>query len=50
MRGRSAGFVHVRPPPPVATHDVPAVERSRAAPSPAEDAIVEQLRELGYVE
>ena len=50
MRGRPARFLDARPPPPVATHDVGAVERPRGAPSPAEGAIVEQLRELGYVE
>jgi hypothetical protein len=50
MQGRPARFLEVAPTPPVATHDPPAAAGARAAPSPAEGAIVEQLRELGYVE
>jgi hypothetical protein len=50
MQGRRARFLEAQPPPPVATHDAGPVERLEAGPSSVEDAIVEQLRALGYVE
>ena len=49
MQGRPARFIDAQPPPPVATHDLRPVERVGDAPSGAEDAIIEQLRRLGYV-
>jgi len=50
MDGRPAPFLVVPPAGAVASYDVRPVERLAPAPSGAEDAIVEQLRHLGYVE
>ena len=50
MQGRPARFLDSEPPPPVATHDVGPIERLGGESPEVEDAIVEQLRELGYVE
>ena len=37
-------------PEPIATYDTVEIERLPSAPSGAEEQIVEQLRELGYIE
>jgi len=50
MDGRPASFLAARPAGSVASYDTTPVERLAPAPSGAEEAIVEQLRELGYVE
>jgi predicted AlkP superfamily phosphohydrolase/phosphomutase len=50
MKGRPAPFLEVEPVPRVATHDVGSIERLGGASPQVEDAIVDQLRGLGYVE
>jgi predicted AlkP superfamily phosphohydrolase/phosphomutase len=50
MQGRVAHFLEARPVATVTTHDVRPVERLGGASPEVEDAIVEQLRGLGYVE
>ncbi len=52
MDGRPAPFLTpVRAQPePIASHDTVEIERVPSAPSGAEEQIVEQLRELGYLE
>jgi len=50
MDGRPAAFLDVPPPPQVASYDGLRIERRSAKPSGVEGEIVDQLRELGYVE
>jgi hypothetical protein len=50
MDGKPAPFLVVPPAGTVPTYDSAPVERLAQAPSGAEGAIVEQLRDLGYVE
>ncbi len=52
MDGRPAPFLTpVRTQPePIASYDTVEIERVHSAPSGAEEQIVEQLRELGYIE
>jgi predicted AlkP superfamily phosphohydrolase/phosphomutase len=50
MDGRPASFLQTRPPKQIPTHDATPIERVTDVPSGAEKEIVEQLRELGYVE
>ncbi len=50
MDGRPAAFLDASPPPAVASYDGLPIERLSARPSGVEGQIVDQLRELGYVE
>jgi arylsulfatase A-like enzyme len=50
MDGRPAPFLAARPAGSVASYDGTPIERLAPSQSGAEGAIVEQLRELGYVE
>jgi predicted AlkP superfamily phosphohydrolase/phosphomutase len=50
MDGRPASFLRVPETRTVATHDTTPVERLGSSPSGVENEIIEQLRELGYVE
>ena len=50
MEGRVASFLDAGEVATVPSHDTRPIERMALRPSGAEDEIVEQLRELGYVE
>lgn len=50
MDGRPAAFLDVPAPPQIASYDGLRIERLSAKPSGVEGKIVDQLRELGYVE
>ena len=50
MKGRSAPYLELEPLPRVATHDVAPIERLGSGSREVEDAIVDRLRGLGYVE
>jgi len=50
MDGNPAGFLQLPPTTTIATYDTAPIERTSVAPSGAEEAIVDQLRGLGYVE
>ncbi len=50
MAGAPAPFLDAELLAPVDTYETRAIERVETAPSPAADEIVEQLRELGYLE
>jgi hypothetical protein len=50
MLGRIAAFVDVPEPRWVASYDGRPIERLEGSPSGVDDVILEQLRELGYVE
>ncbi len=52
MDGRPAPFLTPArtQPEPIASYDTVEIERVRSGPSGAEEQIVEQLRELGYIE
>jgi hypothetical protein len=50
MDGAPSAFLELPPPQRVPSHDTEPVPRMATGPSGAEEAIVEQLRALGYVE
>ena len=50
MDGHQASFLEVPPRDRIATYDTAPVERLTLTPSGVEEAIIEQLRELGYFE
>lgn len=50
MDGKVATFLEVSDVTRIPTHDTTPIERLGGAPSGVEDAIIDQLRDLGYVE
>jgi predicted AlkP superfamily phosphohydrolase/phosphomutase len=50
MDGKQAAFLKASTPPAIASYDGMRIERLSAEPSGVEGQIVDQLRELGYVE
>jgi predicted AlkP superfamily phosphohydrolase/phosphomutase len=50
MDGRPAPFLEVEAPPEIPTHDTTSIEYVEARSPGAEAEIVEQLRQLGYIE
>lgn len=50
MDGQVVAFLEHEPVEPIPTHDVKAIEYLDAVPSGREDEILDQLRDLGYIE
>jgi hypothetical protein len=50
MDGRVAAFLEASEVPRVPSYDAEPVERVGTGPSGADDALIEQLRALGYLE
>jgi arylsulfatase A-like enzyme len=50
MDGKAAAFLEREPPAPIATYDTKPVERVATESRGAEREVLDQLRELGYIE